>query len=326
MEALDALTRTRGRNRPLERKIAIVAGATRGAGRGIARALGEQGATVYCTGRTTRRTSSPMGRPETIEDTATMVTEAGGEGIAVRVDHLKESEVRRLVARVRREQGRLDVLVNDIWGGDRLTKWGPPFWQLSAKQGLELLEGALFTHLITARHAAPLMVQQGGGLIVEVTDGDAGWHRGNLYYDLAKSTVVRLAFDMAEELKAHGVACVALTPGFMRSEAVLDHFGVTEARWRDAIATDPHFEFSETPLFVGRAVAALARDPNVKAMTGRLFSSWQLAKKYKLKDADGRRPDWGAHVKALMGPHLTLDEGFYRYWRGLDSFKEAMGA
>ena len=279
---------------PLLNQVAVVAGATRGAGRGIARMLGAAGATVYCTGRSVRGRPATAGRPETIEETAELVTAAGGRGIAVRTDHTVEAEVERLFARVRAEQGRLDVLVNDVWGGDALTEWGTPFWKLSTAQGLELLERAVHSHIITSRHGVPLMVERNAGLVVEVTDGDTLGYRGNLFYDLAKNAVIRLAYAMAADLHAHGVTAVALTPGLMRSEAVLDHCGVTEANWRDAIAEDPYFAESETPCYVGRAVAALAADPDVGSKSGGLFSSWGLAKEYGFTDVDGRRPDWGS--------------------------------
>ncbi len=281
-------------DQPLLNRVAVVAGATRGAGRGIARMLGEAGATVYCTGRSVRGRPATAGRPETIEETAVMVTAAGGCGIAVRTDHTVEAEVERLLARIRSEQGRLDVLVNDIWGGDALTEWGVPFWELSTVQGLKLLERAVHSHIITSRLAVPLMVERNAGLVVEVTDGDTLGYRGNLFYDLAKNAVIRLAYAMAADLHAHHVTAVALTPGMMRSEAVLDHFGVTEANWRDAIDMDPYFAESETPCYVGRAVAALAADPDVGARSAGLFSSWGLAKEYGFTDVDGRQPDWGS--------------------------------
>ena len=271
-----------------------MAGATRGAGRGIARMLGAAGATVYCTGRSVRGRPATPGRTETIEETAEWVTAEGGRGIAVRTDHTVEAEVEELFARVRSDSGRLDVLVNDIWGGDALTEWGSPFWKLSIAKGQTLFERAVHTHIITSRHGAPLMVEQGSGLIVEVTDGDTLGYRGNLFYDLAKNAVIRLAYAMAADLHAHEVTALAITPGLMRSEAVLDHCGVTEANWRDAIADDPYFEESETPCYVGRAVAALAADPDVGSKSGGLFSSWGLAKEYGFTDVDGRRPDWGS--------------------------------
>ena len=280
-------------DRPLRDRVAVVAGATRGAGRGIARMLGAAGATVYCTGRSVQGRPATPGRPETLEETAELVTAEGGRGIAVRTDHTIEAEVERLFARVRAEAGRLDVLVNDIWGGDALTEWGTPFWKLSFARGREMLERAVHTHIITSRHGVPLMIERDAGLIIEVTDGDTLGYRGNLFYDLAKNAVARLAYAMAGDLRAHNVTALAVTPGFLRSEAVLNHFGVTEANWRDAIEKDEYFAESETPCFVGRAIAALAADPRVGEKSGGLFSSWALAKEYGFTDIDGRRPDWG---------------------------------
>lgn len=281
---------------PLTGRIALVAGATRGAGRGIACMLGEAGATVYCTGRSVRgQPASGPGRPETIEETAEQVTACGGVGLAVQVDHLVEAQVQALCARIQTEQGRLDILVNDIWGGDPLTEWGRPFWELNLEQGLRLQRAAVHTHILTSRYAAPLMVAQRRGLIVEITDGDTAAYRGNLFYDLAKASVIRLAFAMAEELRPHGVAALAVTPGFLRSEAMLDHFGVTEANWQDGAKQDPHFIASETPYFVGRAVAALAADPDVLRKSGGVYASWTLSDEYGFIDRDGRRPHWGRY-------------------------------
>ena len=299
-------------DQPLQGQVAVVAGATRGAGRGIARMLGAAGATVYCTGRSVRGSSATAGRPETIEETTEMVTAEAGHGIAVRTDHTVESEVERLFERVRAEAGRLDALVNDIWGGDALTEWGSPFWSLSTAQGQALLERAVHSHIITSRHGAPLMIERDAGLIVEVTDGDTFGYRGNLFYDLAKNAVIRLAYAMAGDLHAHRVTALAVTPGFLRSEHVLDHFGVTEANWRDAIDKDPYFAESETPCYVGRAVAALAADPQVKQKAGRLFSSWGLAKEYGFTDVDGRQPHWGSFflrkVREILDQEKPPDE------------------
>lgn len=292
--------------KPLRDRVAVVAGATRGAGRGIAVALGEAGATVYCTGRSVRGKPATGGRPETIDETAEMVTARGGAGIAVRTDHTVEDEVRALFGRVREERGRLDVLVNDVWGGDELTEWGKPFWEGDVSKGLRMQERAVWSHLVTARHGVPLMVERGAGLVVEVTDGDSPRYRGNLHYDLAKASAIRLAFGMAQELRPHGVAALAVTPGFLRSEAMLDHFGVAEESWRDAVAKDPFFAESETPLYVGRAVAALAADPEVWRKSGGVYASWTLADEYGFADADGRRPHWGRFI----APHL--DAGWER--------------
>ena len=290
-------------------KIAAVAGATRGAGRGIARALGEAGATVYCTGRSSRSGSPPdPKRPETIEETAELVTEAGGVGIAVRVDHTDESAVRALFERVRSESGRLDLLVNDIWGGDALTEWGKPFWEVDVATGFRMIERAVHTHIITSRHAVPLMLEGESGLIIEVTDGAFGGYRGQLFYDLCKASVIRLAYAMSVELADTSHTALALTPGFLRSEAVLDHFGVTEDNWRDAIAKDPHFAHSETPLLIGRVIAALAADPNVKQRSGEALTCWDLARHYDLHDVDGAQPHWDDHLDEAIEAILASDE------------------
>ncbi|MBI1878186.1 MAG: SDR family NAD(P)-dependent oxidoreductase [Chloroflexi bacterium] len=288
----------------LKGKIAVVAGATRGAGRGIACMLGEAGATVYCTGRSTRArvatgrngADSPFGlagRPETIEESAEMVAARGGVGIPMQVDHTVEEQVKTLFERVKAEQGQLDILVNDIWGGDELSEWGTPFWELSIEKGLLMQQRGVYTHLITSRYGAPLMIEREQGLIVEITDGDTYTYRGNLFYDLAKLSVIRLAYAMAEELRPHNITALAATPGFLRSEAMLEHFGVTEANWQEGAKKDPHFIASETPYYVGRAVAALAADPNIAHKTGKLFSSWNLAVEYGFTDIDGRQPHWG---------------------------------
>jgi NAD(P)-dependent dehydrogenase (short-subunit alcohol dehydrogenase family) len=295
---------------PLRDKIALVAGATRGAGRGIACMLGAAGATVYCTGRSSRTAPqarpadagpfATAGRPETIEETAAMVDQFGGRGRAVRVDHTVEADVAALFAQIQAEQGRLDILVNDVWGGDELTHpdWGKPFWALDPHVWRHLHERAVYSHLITSRYGAPLMVAQRSGLIVEITDGDRDDYRGHFFYDLAKTAVTRMAFGMAAELHEYGVAAVAVTPGFLRSEAMLEYMGVTEENWRDGAAKDPHFIASETPFFVGRAVAALAADPQIMARSGGLYSSWALSDDYGFVDIDGERPHWGRYREA----------------------------
>ena len=280
---------------PLTGQIALVAGATRGAGRGIAVELGTAGATVYVTGRSTRAARSDLNRVETIEDTAELVTDAGGTGIAVRCDHTRPEDVAAVIERVRADHGRLNVLVNDVWGGDPLTEWGTPFWQLDLAKVQALWERAVVTHLITSQHAVPLMLEHPGGLIVEVTDGDGARYRGNLAYDLVKSAVNRLALAQAEELRPHGITALAVTPGFLRSEAMLDGFGVSEANWRDAGERDPHFLASETPRYIGRVVTALATDPHVERKSGQVLTSWDLAEEYNVYDLDGSRPHWGRH-------------------------------
>jgi len=301
----------------LDGHVALVAGATRGAGRGIARTLAAAGATVYCTGRSVRGAIATPGRTETIDETAELIAGAGGTAFAVQVDHTQPQEVASLVDRIRAERGRLDILVNDIWGGDALTEFGKPFWQLDVEQGRLLLDRAIYTHIVTSRYAAPLMLEKRHGLIVEITDGDAFWYRGNLFYDLAKTAVIRLAFAQAFELRRHGVTALALTPGYLRSEAVLDRYGVTEENWTDAIARDQHLAQSETPFFVGRAVAALAADPDVAKRSGRVFSSWGLAREYGFTDVNGSTPDWGAYFAAAFdAPEQPCDETFYSYWHG----------
>lgn len=290
---------------PLKGQIAIVAGATRGAGRGIACMLGEAGATVYCTGRSTRAERSQQSqvtapfnleqRPETIEETAEMVTAYGGVDIPVQVDHTVEAQVQPLFERIQAEQGQLDILVNDVWGGDALSEWGTPFWKLSISKGLLMQQRAVHSHIITSRYGAPLMIGRNQGLIVEITDGDTLAYRGNLFYDLAKVSAIRLAQAMAEELRSHRITALAVTPGFLRSEAMLEHFGVTEANWQDGAKLDPHFIASETPFFIGRAIAALAVDPDLFQKSGGVFSSWGLSEEYGFSDIDGRQPHWGKY-------------------------------
>lgn len=286
--------------KPLQDRVAVVAGATRGTGRGIARMLGAAGATVYCSGRSVKGHPATPGRPETIEETAEMVTAEGGRGIAVRTDHTVEAEVERLFSRVRDEQGRLDILVNDIWGGDEMIEWGSPFWELDTAKGLKMLEGAVHTHIITSRYGVPMMIERNAGLIVEVTDGDTMGYRGNLFYDFAKNATIRLGYAMSRDLHAHKITALTVTPGFLRSEAMLDGMGITEENWRDGIAHDSFFEESETPCYMGRGVAALAADPDVASKHGGLYGSWSLAKEYGFTDLDGRQPDWGSYFSARI--------------------------
>lgn len=273
--------------------VAVVAGATRGAGRGIARALAESGATVYCTGRSVRGHPSPYNRPETIEETAEIIAAEGGAAIAVRVDHTVEAEVVALFDRVQREHGRLDVLVNSVAGEDPLMAQYDSFWKTDFIHGDAVLRQAVLSHMITAKHAAPSMIAQRRGLIVEVTENDLLMASGGVLTQIAKFSHKALAAIEAAELRTHGVAAIAITPGFLRSEAMLEHFGVTEENWRDGGKKDRNFLESESPLFVGRAVVALALDPKIMQRTGQLFSSWELARQYGLTDIDGRRPDWG---------------------------------
>ena len=295
--------------------VALVAGATRGAGRGIAVALGAAGATVWCTGRSTRERRSEYDRPETIEETAELVTAAGGRGVAVRVDHLVPAEVAALVERIDTESGRLDVLVNDIWGGERLFEWDTPLWEHDLAAGLRLLRLAVDTHLITSAAALPLLIRRPGGLVVEMTDGTADYnavnYRNSAFYDLAKVSVTRLAFAQAHELRPHGGTAVALTPGWLRSEMMLDAFGVTEENWRDATVHQPHFCISESPAYVGRAVAALAGDADRARWSGQSLSSGQLAGVYGFTDVDGTRPDCWRYLQEVVDAGRPAgDEGY----------------
>jgi NAD(P)-dependent dehydrogenase (short-subunit alcohol dehydrogenase family) len=302
---------------PLDGKVALVAGATRGAGRGTAVALGEAGATVYCTGRSTRQRRSEYDRPETIEETAELVDAAGGEGIAVAVDHLERDQVEALVRRIDSERGRLDVLVNDIWGGEKLAQWNTPIWEHDLEKGLRLLRLAIDTHLITSHFALPLMIRRPGGLLVEMTDGtreyNAERYRLSAFYDLAKSALLRLAFAHGEELAPHGCTAVALTPGWLRSEMMLENYGVTEANWRDGAAVNPHFAaISESPRFVGRAVAALAADPQLQRRNRGSFSSGELAREYGFTDVDGSQPDCWRYLVEVQEAGLPADPTGYR--------------
>jgi len=322
-------------NKVLQGKIALVAGATRGAGRGIAIALGEAGATVYCTGRSSRKGSrksskkllATPGLRETIEETAELVTAAGGHGIAVKVDHESPAEVKKLGARIKRQHKGLDILVNDVWGGDALTEWSKPFWTVNLENGLKMLKQAVHSHIITAHYAAPLMLGRKGGIIFEITDGDAFYYRGNLFYDLVKISVIRLAFAMSRELRKRDIASVALTPGFLRSERVLEHFKVSEANWKevgknkdkeknsgDQNDAPNDFMVSESPRYIGRAIVALASDPKVMNKTGRVFSSWALAREYGFTDLDGTQPHWGNYARKKYGKYKICDDKFYSYW------------
>jgi len=274
-------------------QVAVVAGATRGAGRGIARALGEAGAIVYCTGRSVAGNPSPYGRPETIEQTAQMIQASGRVAFAMRVDHTVESEVEALFERVDAEQGRVDILVNCIAGEDPLMRQWASFWDTHLENGAEVFKQCLLSHLITAKHAARRMIRAKRGLIVEVTEGDMLATGGNPMAHSVKCALRELVLGMAAELQSHQVAAIAITPGFLRSERILEHFGVTEENWREAGARDVNFLESESPSFVGRAIAALAADSKILARSGELTSSWQCAREYAIDDYDGRRPDWG---------------------------------
>ncbi|RVD15265.1 MAG: SDR family NAD(P)-dependent oxidoreductase [Mesorhizobium sp.] len=300
----------------LQGKVALVAGGTRGAGRGIAIELGAAGATVYVTGRSTRAQQSEYARPETIEETAELVSANGGKGIAVQVDHLVADDVRKLVERIRTEQGRLDILVNDIWGGEKLFEWDKPVWDHNLDNGLRMLRLGIDTHLITAHHALPLLIERPGGLLIEVTDGTAEYnadhYRLSPFYDLAKVAVTRMAWAHAQDLAKHDATSVSLTPGWLRSEMMLEAFGVSEGNWRDATAEVPHFVISETPRFVGRAVAALAADPDRSRWNGQSLSSGGLAQVYGFTDLDGSRPDAWRYVPEVQDAGKPADATGYR--------------
>ncbi|MEV8228801.1 SDR family oxidoreductase [Streptomyces sp. NPDC079167] len=300
----------------LHGKTALVAGATRGAGRGIAVQLGAAGATVYVTGRTTREQRSEYDRPETIEETAELVTAAGGTGIAVPTDHLVPEQVRALAGRIDAEQGRLDVLVNDVWGGERLFAFDKPVWEHDLDDGLRLLRLGVETHAITSHFLLPLLVRRPGGLVVEMTDGTAAYnaanYRNSYFYDLVKNSVLRMAFVLAHELEPHGGTAVALTPGWLRSEMMLDTFGVAEENWRDALTEVPHFCISESPAYVGRGVAALAGDTDLARRNGQSLSSGQLAQEYSFTDLDGSRPDSWRYLVEVADAGKPADASGYR--------------
>ena len=294
--------------KPLTGRVALVAGATRGAGRGIARALGEAGATVYCAGRSIKGKLSPYKRPETIDETAEMIEAAGGTAIPVRVDHSVESEVKALFRRIARAHNRIDVVVNSVAGESPLMRQYGFLWQADLKNADAIFRQALTSHIITAKHAAVAMMPAKRGLIIEVTENDVLGGGGNPMSQAVKGALKMLALYWAAELQPHGIATIAVTPGFLRSESMLQHFGVTEDNWRDGGKRDSNFLQSESPLFVGRAVAALAADPNVMNRTGMLFSSWELARDYGFTDYDGRRPDWGRHaIDFSMFPPSFVD-------------------
>jgi NAD(P)-dependent dehydrogenase (short-subunit alcohol dehydrogenase family) len=302
--------------------VAVVAGATRGAGRGIAAALGEAGATVVCTGRSSRTGSTPSDydRPETIEETAELVTDLGGKGISAVVDHLDRDQVEGLAGSLRREHGHIDVLVNDIWGAELLkggpTDWNTPIWELDLDDGLRILRLAIDTHLISSHHLLPLLVDEPGGLLVEVTDGtaqhNASRYRISVFYDLAKVAVNRLAFSQGHELEPFGATAVAITPGWLRSEMMLDNFGVSEENWRESDSAPPDFGLSESPRYVGRAIVALASDPNRARWNQQSVDSGRLAREYGFTDVDGSRPDIWRFIEEVREPGLDSSLDDYR--------------
>ena len=301
--------------KPLAGRIALVAGATRGAGRGIAVGLGAAGATVYVTGRSTRNARSEMNRPETIEETAELVERAGGRGTPVQVDHLEPAQVRALVERIEAEQGRLDILVNDMFGATHI-EWNKTVWESDLAYGLHMLRLAVDTHAITSHFALPLLIKNPGGLVVEVGDGTADYnssrYRNSFFYDLSKAAVLRMAFALGHELRPHGATAVCLTPGWLRSEAMLDAFGVSEANWRDATARIPHFAIAESPAYAGRAVVALAQDSDVARWNGQSLSTDQLAKIYGFADIDGSQPDAWRYLVEVQEAGKPADASLYR--------------
>ena len=304
--------------KPLAGQVALVAGATRGAGRGIARALGEAGALVYCTGRSAAGHPKGMDRPETIDETAALIKQVGGDAVALRIDHTREDEVAGLAARIRGEAGRLDVLVNSIWGADPMLDWSQRFWEIDLANLRAYLDQTLVSHIVTNRHLAPLMVEADRGLIVEVIDGHFAGYRGHILYDLAKASLARLAYGMAMELTRTQVTALALSPGFLRSEAVLEHFGVREENWRDAVAKDPFFAQSETPALTGRAVVALAADAHVKRKAGSIHFASDLARAYGFTDIDGNVPDFptllDAKVEEIASSPPMDEQGRFLVW------------
>ncbi|MEU8684327.1 SDR family oxidoreductase [Streptomyces sp. NPDC048611] len=307
-----------GKGGVLKGKVALVAGATRGAGRAIAVELGRAGAVVYATGRSSRTAGrSEIDRSETIEETGELITAAGGSGTALRVDHLDSDQVRDLVRRIDSDHGRLDILVNDIFGGDTYAQFGTTLWEHDLAGGLRMLRMGIDTHAITSHHALPLLIRRPGGLVIEMTDGTAEYnaayrHHEGFYYDLVKAAVQRMTLAQSHELAPHRAAAVAVTPGWLRSEKMLEAFGVTEDNWRDATADVPHFCIAESPVYVARAVVALAADPDVARWTGQVVSSGQLAPLYGFTDTDGTRPDCWRYLVEVQDPGLPADDSGYR--------------
>lgn len=305
-------------NGPLEGKVALVDGATRGAGRAIAVELSRSGAYVYATGRSSRTTGqSDMGRPETIEETNELMHSSGGKGTSIRVDHSDVDAVRNLVNKVREEKGKLDILVNNIFGGHPYMQWDKKLWEHDIAGGFTMLKNGVGTHLITCAKAIPLMLETGNGLIVEVTDGTSEYNRNfrrdvGFYYDLVKASVERITIGLAAELAEESLAAVAVTPGWMRSEQMLEHFDVKEDNWKDALAKEPHFCISESPTFVGRGIASLAADPEVKRWSGKVLSSADLGREYGVTDIDGSLPDCWRYLVEVQERGLPADPTGYR--------------
>jgi NAD(P)-dependent dehydrogenase (short-subunit alcohol dehydrogenase family) len=308
MDATDGVRHTVAGD--LAGQVALVAGATRGAGRALAVELSRAEAFVYATGRSSRVTGpSDMGRPETIEETGDLIAAAGGDGTALRVDHLDVDAVRSLIGRIRDERGRLDVLVNDIFGGDRYAQWDRPLWEHDLAGGLRMLRMGVETHVVTSAIALPLLLEQDTGLLVEMTDGTSAVNsevrpRVGFYYDFVKASVDRLVKSFAAELTNHSVTAVGVTPGWLRSEQMLENFGVTESTWRDACTDVPGFAASESPTYVARGVAGLAADADHRRFAGQVLTARQLADEYGVTDTDGSRPDcWGLIAAHGWGPH-----------------------
>lgn len=304
--------------KPLLGKVALVAGATRGAGRGTARALADAGATVYCTGRSVAGLKTGIDRPETINQTASLITEAGGNAFAIQLDHTNESEVKALAERIAEEYGRLDILVNSVWGGDPMIDWPKKFWEIDLSNLHAYIDQTVLSHIIAVRHMTPLMIEKNSGLIIEMIDGHFEGYRGHLLYDFTKASLARMAYAMAIELAETGVTALALSPGFLRSESVLDHYGVTEDTWRDAIDKDPYFAESETPMLTGRAIVALAADKNVGKKAGLIHFASDLARDYGFTDVDGRTPNFPKRLDhsltELLGEGSLSDDTRFLAW------------